>query len=133
MVKVPEIAQAMTTHGVRIIHHTDFFFTNSVKGLKGLAVAGAVARLDQGALTGEGFNFAYEVRKGRSTDRIALDKGPGDAQGYYNSISGKYRETGQLEIDVPTHIIAHSPTFQAEKDEMYELTVFVGGLGQAEG
>ena len=123
----------MTTEGVKIIHRTDFFFTNLEKGLKGLAVAGAVARLDQGAPTSEGFNFAYEVRKGRSTDQIALDEGPGDAQGYYNSLygffSGKYRQTEQLEINVPTHIIAHTPTLHGKKDGIYELTVFVGTLG----
>jgi hypothetical protein len=126
VVNVPGIAGDMTTQGVRIIHQTDFFFSNSEGGLKGLAVTGAVARLDQGAPTSEGFNFAYEVRKGHSTDRIALDKGPGDAQGYYNDISDKYKETEQLEIDVPTHIIAHTPTLHDDVDEMYQLMVFVG-------
>jgi hypothetical protein len=131
VIKVPGITTAMTAKGVRIIHQTDFFFTNSVKGLKGLAIAGAVARLErpEGAPTSEGFNFAYDVRKGRSTDLIALDKGPGDAQGYYNNISDKYKETDQLEIDVPTHIVAHTPTLHGGKNGIYELTVFVGTLG----
>ena len=128
MIKIPGIAEEMTTQGVRIIHHTDFIFTNLEKS-KGLTVAGAVDS-NEDAPTKEGFNFAYEVRKGSDTDRIALEKGPGDAQEYYDNLSGwfssKAQETEQLEINVPTHIIARTPTLKAEKDEMYQLAVFVG-------
>jgi hypothetical protein len=131
VINIPGISEPMTTKGVRIIHYTDFFFTNSDKGfssggLEGLAVAGAVTRLDQGAPTSEGFNFAYDVRKGRTTDLIALNKEPRDAREYYSSINDRYKEIDRLETDVPTHIIAHTPTFHGAKNEIYELNVFVG-------